>query len=247
MIFRITFLLIIISSVKGYGQSAETIRSGRPGQSIGPFSIGQSIFQVQSGFFFNQIGSSSLGRDVVGNNSVLRFGLSELIEISAVFDYSKSYIEDPRLPDPSNTSLQLGGRYHLLDQQGIVPNLALQSRVGFYNEGDFELSTVSIIATSHSFGDFYTFFSNWKMITREGDDAQYAYTANLSRTLSDKVGVFAEIYGSLSDFEVNYDAGFSYLVNDDLQLDLSAGIQDGNLTDDWFIDLGVSWRLMPKD
>jgi len=44
--------------------------------------------------------------------------------------------------------------------------------------------------------------------------------------LSDKVGMYIEPFGALVEMdthEANFDAGFTYLVQDNLQLDVSAG------------------------
>lgn len=49
-------------------------------------------------------------------------------------------------------------------------------------------------------------------------------------------------YGQLDDFSTNYNGGFSYLVNPDLQLDASAGWQGSESLTDWFVDAGFSWR-----
>jgi hypothetical protein len=188
-----------------------------------------------------------MDRDLFGNNSVFRFGISEPFEISAVYDHLSAIGDtDPRLPEININSFQVGARYHLLDQDGFIPNLALQSRLWMPDLSGDELGTVSILSTSHSFMDAYTFFTNWKMITIESNDALFAYTANLSRSLGERVGVFFEVYGSLSDFTTNYDAGLGYLVNDNLQLDISAGVQNQGEVNDWYVDAGVSWRLIPK-
>ena len=242
------FILIIgcvLCALSGLTQSADVIRTGRPGQSIGAFSIGDGIFQSQNGINFNQIEGE---REFLLNNNVFRYGLSELWEISAVVDFFNELNDDnPMTTEVRATRVQVGGRYHLIDQNGLIPNLALQSRVLFYNSGDLEFNTVSILSTSNSFSDNYTFIANWKMITSDGGaDPAYAYVLNLSRSLGERWGTFVEMYGGLNEFTTFFDTGLSYLVNDDIQLDLYGGIQNTEGVEDYFIEAGISWRLMPN-
>ncbi|NNC83304.1 MAG: transporter [Flavobacteriales bacterium] len=242
--FFLTLLSILLLPQALEAQTAETIRTGRPGQSIGAFSLGDGLFQIQSGVYYNPVEFDGFDQTIYGNNTVLRYGITELFEISGVFDQVE--FRSDEIADMSRTSIQLGGRYHLLDQQGIIPNVALQSRLSFSDLSDAQVGTVSILSTTINVLDNYTFFTNWKMITMDGvDEAAYAYTVNLSRSLSDRIGVFVEMYGSLSDFSSNFDTGLGYLVNDDLQLDISFGIQDQDGVQDRYIDAGISWRITP--
>lgn len=48
----ILLLLIFVPSLM-LGQYAENIRTGRPGQSIGAFTLGSKVFQVQSAVNYN--------------------------------------------------------------------------------------------------------------------------------------------------------------------------------------------------
>jgi len=68
------------------------------------------------------------------------------------------------------------------------------------------------------------------------------YILNFAFSITEKIGGFTEIYGGFNDFSANYDAGFSILVNNDLQLDFSGGWQGNNGTNNWFLDAGISWR-----
>lgn len=254
-IYRMRFCLkeiplvlgITLWSVGMLSQTADVIRTGRPGQSIGAFSIGEGIFQSQNGINFNRL-EGSRDREFILNNNVFRFGLSEPFEISAVVDFFNEFDDkNPRTGELGGTNIQLGARYHLMDQKGIIPNVAIQSRTLFYNAGELEFNTISILSTSNRFAENYVFVTNWKMVTRDGRDAaDFAYIFYLERSLGNRWGTFIEMYGGLNEFTTFFDTGLSYLVNDDLQLDMYGGVQNNDGVEDYFIEAGLSWRLMPN-
>ncbi len=70
-----------------YAQFNETIRTARPGQSIGAFTVGQGIFQIQSGLdYFTSSGNGVSGSGQL-SNTVMRFGLTTTFEISGLIEY----------------------------------------------------------------------------------------------------------------------------------------------------------------
>jgi len=63
--------------------------------------------------------------------------------------------------------------------------------------------------------------------------------------VNDKAGIYVETFGSYIDFEmneVNFDAGLTYLVMKNLQLDFSFG--NGINTDLNYLAAGFSWLIM---
>ena len=65
----------------------------------------------------------------------------------------------------------------------------------------------------------------------------------------DKLGLFFEVYGSsYKEFAPDHrvDAGITYLVTDNLQLDFSGGVGLSKASPDNFISAGLSYRFMKK-
>ena len=66
-----------------------------------------------------------------------------------------------------------------------------------------------------------------------------------SFSLSDHLGSYVEYFGVHSDSADSTHSlggGFTYLINNDLQLDINGGIGLNNAADDYFAGAGVSWR-----
>lgn len=73
------------------------------------------------------------------------------------------------------------------------------------------------------------------------------YTVALGIGLRARWGAFVELYGDLpiegGEPEHAFDGGVTYLLRPNLQLDLAAGVGLSDAASDWFVGLGVSFRL----
>jgi hypothetical protein len=77
-------------------------------------------------------------------------------------------------------------------------------------------------------------------------NATAVYSISLTITAMDGLSVFTEFYGfttenSISDFRG--DVGCAYLINNNIQLDLSSGIGLNSVAPDSFIAFGLAWRF----
>ena len=237
-----------------FGQFNETIRSGRPGQSIGPYTVGKKVVQVQSGVNFNQIDNEMTETSSFSESTVLRIGVWERFELSGVVNWESNQIrtngDEEYEKGISNT--QIGGRINILEGKGAIPGIGLQGRALLKAQSQaFKRETTGsqfVLATGNQITDWLSLGTNWG-VTWDGNNAnpRSLYIVNLSFGLSEKFGGFAEVYGSINELTTNFDGGFSYLVNNDLQLDVSGGWQGSEGVSDWFVDLGVSWRYDWRD
>ena len=245
----ILFLLIFIPTLM-LGQYAENIRTGRPGQSIGAFTLGSNVFQVQSGINYNGFeDAEGIERSNYLFSNVVRLGIWGKFEVSGVVNYriaENDPITGNRIRGVSNT--QIGARYNILEPNGAIPALGIQGRLLLkWQKEEFRrenLGSRFILAAGKRITDWVSYTTNFGMLwPGNGEGPVEFYTFNLGFSLTDRIGSFVEVYGRLDDFTTNYDAGFSYLVNPDLKLDASAGWQGTNNRDNWFVEAGFSWRF----
>lgn len=233
-----------------FGQFNETIRTGRPGQAIGAFTLGEKVIQIQSGITINQIEEAMTKTNTFSENTVIRFGILEKFEISGVINWQTENMmfngTEEKRKGISDT--QFGVRINILERKGAIPAIGLQGRILLKAQSkDFkreDLGSKFILATGNKITEWLSMVTNFGVVwSGNNTDPKSLYILNFSFGITEKIGGFAEIYGSFNDFTTNYDAGFSILVNNDLQLDLSGGWQGDNGTDDWFLDAGISWRF----
>ncbi|MFZ0281789.1 MAG: transporter, partial [Bacteroidales bacterium] len=106
---------------------------------------------------------------------------------------------------------------------------------------------ITKIAISHSLNDFLDFGYNlgYNFPGHWNGDLTYSGTAGVR--ISEKVGVYAEIYGEVYEFNSlisNFDSGLTFLIQNNLQLDLSSGIGLNQKMS--FFSIGCSWNIYKK-
>lgn len=116
-------LIFTLLSFSLFAQFNPIIRTGRPGQAIGPYTLGKNVFQVQSGILYNKISFNSTETNTWLHNTVFRFGILRKLEVSSLINWQIdkhiSNIENDRQSGISNT--QIGLRYNLLANKKAIP------------------------------------------------------------------------------------------------------------------------------
>lgn len=238
-------LLLLIMSCELHAQFGETIRTGRPSVSIGTFALGGKTLQFQTGYNYE-------GKDERQDHSVtnvIRHGIGERWEVSAVVNYLHAVRGS--LTSNGFNSLQIGGRYHLTDQNGWIPGSCLQSRVSLpIDNWDYESNGTtlnSILALGWRLTPAVSTIVNlgqgWNMETGNSN-FRYTWVANFQ--LFGAWGAMFEVFGDFDDAML-FDCGLTYLVNPDLQLDCSIGQTESFFGDDLYFDIGFSWRTHWRD
>jgi hypothetical protein len=246
--------LVFIYSTPLWAQSHSSIRSGRPGQSIGPFVVGTGYLQLQSGVEMDWARNGSKTDTQIFDN-VIRYGLNESFEISTLIDWQKDeYFGAGPVDTEGLSQFQLGFRYNIFDHsEGWLPVVGIQTRfrlktVSSDYRGD-HVAPVIILVTQHSLPNDLSFATNWTM-ANDGTSSipTYGYTFNLGIPINDKWGTYAEVYGKFRDDygSIYADTGFSYLVNNDFQLDLYGGWGNNRGVSEGFVSAGFSWRAQTR-
>lgn len=243
----------------GFAQYNETIRTARPGQSFGPFSTGKNIFQIQSGFNFSSANQDVIANEFDGFNYLLslRYGITETIEIRSAFQFNRDKFTNPGNENTlSGLSVwNVGIRANILNNAGTKkPSLAFQAdaRINAVSD-DFKANDIAPrfqLLHSQPINDWLDLTTNWGLGWNGTDTRPRGfYTFALSFPLAGKWGGFVENYGEIvrGDYDTRFDAGISYLANNDLVFDASFGYGKNDGVKDHFIDFGISFRILPKN
>ena len=158
----------------------------------------------------------------------------------------KTYGISPNTNGVSNT--EFGFRYSITTNKGWRPAIGIQGRLllKFQDEAyqRENIGTRFIMASGNKLSDSFSLITNWILTPAgNGNGPNYSYVINMSYSITENLSTFMEVYGGLNNFNVDVDAGLAYLLNKDLQLDVSFGLQDENKESNWFVDAGVSWRF----
>lgn len=250
-----THLFFVFYTTGFFAQYNNSIISDRPCQANSAFSLGKGVVQFQQGLDFYSANFSSTNVTTIMNENVIRAGISDLSEISALITMQKDTHDftDTAYSTSGLSQLHLGFRTHVLDQNKFIPNTCFQVR--------FKIPDVSKDYGIPFLAPQILISNNWTLPKGFGITTNYlaswngsnptptgAYVFNLSYSISDKLGIAIENYGNIEGdtFNTFLDGGLTYLLNNNTQLDLYGGISDNSGMKISFVSMGVSWRLVPK-
>lgn len=191
---------------------------------------------------------------------LVRVGVLDALE--ARVGFAGFELTNPAPPGVENGpgDMELGFKYRLAKAQGALPDLAVIAAASVPTGADGVTSgrvdPTILLTASRPISDRVSVGSNLGSSWTTVDDGlggrttlvDFTYTLSFGFSLSERVGAFAETFGSLPAEDGNtahhVDGGLTVLVRDNLQLDLSVGrgVAGAGATD-WFVGAGVALRL----
>ncbi|QTE23634.1 hypothetical protein [Polaribacter cellanae] len=219
--------ILIFSATVVNAQFTETLSSDRPGQALSVNTVGKNVFQIQAGIdFFNN-------NSEFFPNSYFRYGLSEKFELnSGIILSGNKFANDI-------ASFSIGARYNLSEV-----NSKYASTLQFSHDfgTTIQNSQLTYILGS-SLSDKLSYTINLG-INFDNDFSfnNGIYVFNLSYVINSKMGVFLEPFGNfLNSFQLNFDSGVYYLLNNNFQIDTLIGYNNS-----LFVGTGFTWRIPSK-
>ncbi len=233
-----------------------TLVTDRPDQTESPTVVPKGYLQIETGAFYEDTGEDILKEKATTfNTTLLRYGLLDNLELRVGWDFTEIKTERNGIEDNNVASglspLLLGAKIGITEEKGMLPEigflghlyLPLSAGNDFRPETtgvDFRFSFAHTLSEKSSLS--YNLGAAW------GDDspeAAYVYTFVYGYSITDNFGIYAELYGDLpEDSKANHlwDAGFTYLVSDSIQLDatVGSGITEGQ---NLLLSAGISVRL----
>lgn len=231
------------------------IITDRPDQTESPFLMPKNFFQIETGFSYSESREDDfLQKEWVYNSTLLRYGLLDNLELRLGLDFSgsKSISETGVENKISGTGpLYTGFKIGVTKEKGLLPEIGFLGGVflpftaskEFKPEGtggDFRFAFSHTL--SEKFGLSYNFGVSWN---GENPLISYLYSTSLGYAFTERLSGFVELYGDLPKEEtgrLSADAGLTYLVSSQLQIDLAGGT-GLNTNQDFFIGAGVSVRI----
>jgi len=259
-VLALSFVLISVGSAAA---EVPDLVTDRPDQTESSETVPPGYVQFEFGWTHAE---DDEGADVTSDSfpeTLIRVGVVENLEFR--FGFSGYIWEDMDPPGgPSDSEhgagdLEIGLKWRLWNEMGLRPQTALLAGTSVpTGEAPFssERFDPSIrLACSHTLtetlGLGYNLAGNW---TTEEDargdrdtKASLAYTIVLGIALSEQLGTFIEFFGEVPTDEGNpansLDGGFTYLIADNLQVDVLGGVGISEDAEDWFLGAGLVWRL----
>lgn len=257
------FILFIICT-KVIGQNSDpdafkvpeaTISTDRPGMADTPLLIRKNALQVESGFnyeFNNDNGKKN--NSLTYNSTQIRYGISDHFEFRLLSEYIK-VTDRPSHNDAVSiiqgiNSLSLGSKILITDEQGFIPAVSFLATINLPYFGNKDLKPRFLapgfrFMAQHSITEKLSFGYNLGAIWDGNEPGSTGlYTVGLDYSLSDKTTVFIENYGFVAKIGQNHhgtNGGICYLIKNNIQFDISAGLGITDKSPDGFFNFGLSW------
>jgi hypothetical protein len=254
-LFPLLFLVILVPA--GFSQDLPDIGTDRPDQSEASSTVPKKTLQIESGFVWQgdkQNQSSVRNLDVF--NTLLRYGIFDNWELRVGLNIADVNISpDDGSPDTNLRGLvpvALGTKIYITKQKGAIPELAFLATLTIPNTGSKDFDILNMASDfrfamgwdlSERFSAGANIGAQWNTIVPGGSGF---YSAVVGVSIIDPIGAFIEVYGWLPENELpdhRMDAGFTFLLRRNLQLDVSGGLGLSDISPDYFVNAGVSWRI----
>ena len=228
----LSFLLIFL----GYTAIGQTIATDRPSAlTENATSLYKKGIQLESGFLI-ELDSANI-QSLSAPNLLLRYGLIENLELRFMNDVK---IEDGSVSLDTwtiGTKIQLikGEKLNLSLLSSLqIPSLSSDStNISSIMEQPINTKIIGGVALNNSTLLGYT-------LGYTVNDEKIGYSLFLSKSLSDKISTFLEIYGLNN--QLNIDTGLAYLIQDKLQVDAYFGTGLNNKMA--FASVGLSYLYL---
>ncbi|MFY0592499.1 transporter [Roseivirga sp.] len=253
-------------------QEQGNIVTDRPTQSVSAFTVGKGVFQLETGFMFQEntlfipsfdplssmIIEANL-RSITYNTSLFRYGISDRIELRLGQNLGRGKIvangEVLSSSDIHFVPTSFGAKISLVDPVGARPAISFLGQISGPLFSEFELGTDVEFRFNfqHQLTEELSLGYNLGgTVNTNGNDNNFVglYTAVVGYSITSKLGAFAEFYGFLpsgstqNDHQIDF--GLSYLIDANFQLDIFGGTGFSEISPETIFGFGFSARI-PKN
>lgn len=250
---------LIASSAFSFAQKANEIEpliTDRPDQTESPNAMPKGFLQVETGAYYESFKDNNIKtEDFTFNTTLVRYGLLDNLELRLGWDFveGKTKVNGNALANVSSgfNPLLLGVKTSIAKENGYFPEIGLLGHIylPFSASTDYKPKTTGVdfrFAFAHTISEnsslSYNLGAAWG---NDSPEAAYVYTMAFGQNITDNLGAYAELYGDIPEnSKANHfwDAGLTYLINNNLQLDATVGssITKGQ---DILLSAGVCFRI----
>jgi hypothetical protein len=236
-------------------QQSGPIVPDRPGQTNPPDVVGSGIVQFETGFLRETINEGGIRTyNYLYNTSLVRIGLMTSCELRMVIEYAGIVTDSGAQSSALRgfNPVSIGTKIMVCPEKGIIPQTSMNIAftLPYFGRREFRPSFLApsfFLLMQNTLGGKLTLGYNLGLQwDGEQPNATAVYSISPSLTVTDGLSVFAEFYGfspekSVPDYRA--DMGCAYLVNDNVQIDVSAGVGLNSIAPDSFIAFGLAWRF----
>lgn len=247
------YIFTLTIALFSYMATAQSIITDRPDQTESSSTIAKGGLQIETGILYGTAKDDLFSEEVLLVPTVLwRYGITDGIELRLLTEFAS--VKDKLTSQKASglTDLQVGTKFQILKKEDIKTEIAFVSHLIIPTAKD-ELTldgigTINKLSIAHDIGETFGLGYNIGYDYYDFGSGNLTYSLAFGISLSENAGLYLEPYGALVEFEnheANFDAGFTYLLKDNLQLDLSAGTGLNHKMN--YVSVGCSIYLARKE
>lgn len=253
------FITIIFSSQILFAQEMNT---DRPDKTESTETVGEDKFQLETGIEYTSYKVDDIGKfkTLTAPTTLIRYGVVKNFELRLSFDFVKTYFtyDDPYSSFSSSSKLSIaaprfGAKFHIAEGKEFVPDFSVLGSISLpyvgsknystdYFNPEFMLAFSNTITNKFDVG--YNLGVEWN---NDAEESNFFYSVSLGAQLAPKWGSFFEIYGNIPQGEIdsdqNMDAGLTYLIEKNIQIDAYGGLGLSKSSNDFMLGTGVSVKF----
>jgi len=255
---KILLLLLLLFPLSMLAQDNwESINTDRPGEGTdSPVLLPVGAVQLENGLFYqsDRTAADVSNKMLILPTGLVRLGILKHLEFRVGYGFIDQEITGHQegFSAAGFDAFSMGAKIFISEQNGLLPQLALITSFTLPETGaeTFQSSylapTIRLLS-GHGVNDWLTITTNFDVNwDQELTEAIIGYAISFDLSFTEKIGGFAEFYGYLPESSASehlFNAGLVYLLNNDLQLDTSAGFAFSEEAPDYFLSLGLSYRF----
>jgi hypothetical protein len=252
-------ILLIIFPCTTFAQndSIPDIITDRPTQAESPYIVPKGSFQIESGIVYTSRNDQTDTKEQWSiATTMLRYGIFNNFEVRVFSSYESTnvYVKETQVDSTYSGMgpITAGFKITVAKEKGIRPEIAIVASITFRHLGDKNYSPtysypIGKLALSHTLSKRFSLGYNIGF-AYSGEDADgfFIYAGYLGFKITNRLWSFIEAYGDFDNGAFpnhKLDAGLTYLIRRNLQIDISGGIGISQVVDKYFLNAGISWRL----
>ena len=264
MKFKLMFICFGITAL-GFSQNTEEVNTelgalitDRPDATESPTAMPKGFLQVETGGFYESFEDNNVkSENYTFNTTLVRYGLLDNLELRLGWNFTEGQtsINGRKLDNVTSgfEPLLFGFKTTISDEKGWMPEIGFLGHLylPFTASTDYKPETTGAdfrFSFAHTLSEksslAYNLGAAWG---NDSPEVAYIYTLAYGYSLSEKIGAYVEVYGDFpEDTKANHlwDAGFTYLYNNNIQFDVTFG-SSFTKGQDILLSAGVSFRV-PK-
>lgn len=244
---RFLFTILLLSIVSG-SFCQEVIFTDRPNVTDAVAVLNKGTFQIEAGYLTSKSGTGPAETTFTTvPNLSFKYGLSDKIELRVLTNYAS--LDNAGAEVSGLTPITISPKFALLEQDGIIPKTTLALALTFPDVGEeaFQVQDLNYNFRGlfeYNF-DFLTWTNSLGVDFVDNNENVFAWTTVLGKSVTDKLGLFFELYGYEGDgySAQNIDFGLTYIVNNDLQVDFIYGLNVDSNEDSSILGFGLAYKF----